>query len=137
MAEATKTSASVPTNGSPAAAPDSTAQRPGSGVQSPGLHFERRFSRAGVSPYDEVKWEYRTASINDMSGKVIFEQKDVEVPVDWSMTATNIVASKYLHGHIGTPQGQEGARETGIRQLVGRVAETVTTWGIKGGYFAS
>src|SRR6201994_3412756 len=125
MAEATKTSASVPTNGSPAAAPASTAKRPDSGVQSPGLHFERRSSRAGVSPYDEVKWEYRSASINDMSGKVIFEQKDVEVPVDWSMTATNIVASKYLHGHVGTAQGEFGARETGGRPLVGRVSGSI------------
>ncbi len=134
MAEATKTPASVSTHGSPAAATSSAKAAPGS---HPGLQFERRFSKAGVSPYDEVKWERRTAAINDMSGKVIFEQKDVEVPVDWSMTATNIVASKYLHGHIGVPQGQEGARETGVRQLVARVAETVTTWGIQGGYFAS
>jgi ribonucleoside-diphosphate reductase alpha chain len=97
-----------------------------------GLSFARRFSRAGQSPYDEVQWETRTASITDASGKSIFEQKDVEVPVDWSMTATNIVASKYLHGQIGTP-----ARETGVRQLVARVAETVRDWGLAGGYFAS
>ena len=67
-----------------------------------------------------------------MSGKIIFEQKDVEVPVDWSMTATNIVASKYLHGQTGTPE-----RETGVRALVGRVADTIAAWGKKGGYFAS
>ena len=73
-----------------------------------------RFSREGVSPYDEVQWERRTASITDTKGNSIFEQKDVEVPVDWSMTATNIVASKYLHGQMGTPE-----RETGVRQLVG------------------
>ena len=133
MAEATKTSAPVSTNGSPAAAPASASTT----KVAPGLRFERRFSKAGVSPYDEVKWERRTAAINDMSGKIIFEQKDVEVPVDWSMTATNIVASKYLHGHVGVPQGQEGARETGVRQLVARVAESITTWGLKGGYFAS
>src|SRR5580698_3258571 len=97
-----------------------------------GLTFTRRFSKAGLSPYDEVQWERRTASITDSGGKSIFEQKDVEVPVDWSMTATNIVASKYLHGQIGTPE-----RETGVRQLVGRVAETIRDWGIAGGYFAS
>jgi ribonucleoside-diphosphate reductase alpha chain len=97
-----------------------------------GLTFTRRFSRAGVSPYDEVQWEKRTASITDASGKSIFEQKDVEVPVDWSMTATNIVASKYLHGQMNTPE-----RETGVRQLVGRVAETVRDWGLASGYFAS
>jgi ribonucleoside-diphosphate reductase alpha chain len=97
-----------------------------------GLTFTRRFSRDGVSPYNEVQWEKRTASITDTKGNSIFEQKDVEVPVDWSMTATNIVASKYLHGQTGTPE-----REAGVRQLVGRVAETIRDWGLKGGYFAS
>jgi ribonucleoside-diphosphate reductase alpha chain len=97
-----------------------------------GLSFTRRFSKAGVNPYDEVQWEKRTALISDASGKTIFEQKDVDVPVDWSMTATNIVASKYLHGQIGTPE-----RESGVRALVSRVAETVRDWGIAGGYFAS
>jgi ribonucleoside-diphosphate reductase alpha chain len=97
-----------------------------------GLRFTRRFSRQGISPYDEVQWEKRTASITDSKGNSIFEQKDVEVPIDWSMTATNIVASKYLHGQLGTPE-----RETGVRQLVQRVAETVRDWGIRGGYFAA
>ena len=97
-----------------------------------GLTFTRRFTKEGVSPYDEVQWERRTASITDTKGNTIFEQKDVEVPVDWSMTATNIVASKYLHGQIGTPE-----RETGVRQLVGRVAETVRDWGLANGYFAT
>src|ERR1700737_187924 len=85
-----------------------------------GLTFSRRFSTPGISPYDEMQWEKRTASITDSKGNSIFEQKDVEVPLDWSMTATNIVASKYLHGQMGTPE-----RETGVRQLVQRVAETV------------
>src|SRR5436309_565234 len=95
-----------------------------------GLTFSRRFSTAGVSPYDEVQWEHRTASITDSKGNSIFEQKDVEVPIDWSMTATNIVASKYLHGQLGTPE-----RETGVRQLVSRVAETIRDWGLSQGYF--
>jgi ribonucleoside-diphosphate reductase alpha chain len=97
-----------------------------------GLKIARRFAREGVSPYDEVQWEKRTALITDNKGNTIFEQKDVEVPLDWSMTATNIVASKYLHGQLGTPE-----RETGVRQLVGRVAETIRDWGFAGGYFAS
>src|SRR5215472_14563694 len=97
-----------------------------------GLRFTRWFSRQGISPYDEVQWERRTASITDSKGNTIFEQKDVEVPVDWSMTATNIVASKYLHGQMGTAE-----RETGVRQLVGRVAETIRDWGLAGGYFAT
>ena len=102
-----------------------------------GVHCTRMFSKPGISPYSEVAWERRTASITDATGGTIFEQKDVEVPADWSMTATNIVASKYLHGHVGTPQGEFGARETGVRQLVARVAETIRDWGIAGGYFAT
>jgi ribonucleoside-diphosphate reductase alpha chain len=98
--------------------------------KAPGLTFRRLFTKPGVSPYDEVEWERRLAQITDAQGNVIFEQKDVEVPKDWSMTATNIVASKYLHGTIGTPE-----RETGVRQLVSRVAETIRDWGQAQGYF--
>ncbi len=98
--------------------------------KAPGLTFNRFFTTAGVSPYDELEWELRTAQITDSQGGIIFEQKDVEVPKDWSMTATNIVASKYLHGPIGTPE-----RESGVRALVTRVAETIRDWGITGGYF--
>jgi ribonucleoside-diphosphate reductase alpha chain len=95
-----------------------------------GLSFRRLFTKPGVSPYDELEWELRLAQITDAQGGVIFEQKDVEVPKDWSMTATNIVASKYLHGKVGTPE-----RETGVRQLVTRVAETIRNWGLAQGYF--
>jgi ribonucleoside-diphosphate reductase alpha chain len=109
----------------------SAASLPAGSVQG-GLTFSRRFSTLGVSPYDEVQWERRTASIGDSKGNTIFEQKDVEVPIDWSMTATNIVASKYLHGQLGTPE-----REAGVRHLISRVAETVRDWGIAGGYFAT
>src|SRR3954465_13247295 len=98
----------------------------------PGLEFQRFFTKPGVSPYDEVEWELRVASITDAKGNSIFEQKDVEVPKDWSMTATNIVASKYLHGTIGTPE-----RETGLRQLIARVAESIRDWGLSQGYFRS
>jgi len=98
--------------------------------KAPGLSFRRLFTKAGVSPYNEVEWDLRTAQITDAQGNVIFEQKDVEVPKDWSMTATNIVASKYLHGKLGTPE-----RETGVRQLITRVAETIRDWGLAQGYF--
>jgi len=100
--------------------------------KAPGLSFRRFFTKPGVSPYDEVEWEKRAALITDAAGNVIFEQKDVEIPKDWSMTATNIVASKYLHGKMDTPE-----RETGVRQLVIRVAETIQDWGLAGGYFRS
>ncbi len=110
----------------------STAAFPSTLRPQRGLTFTRRFSTEGLSPYDEIEWERRTASITDTKGNTVFEQKDVEVPADWSMTATNIVASKYLHGRMGTPE-----RESGVRELVSRVAETVRDWGIAGGYFAT
>jgi len=124
MAEATK---KITSSQASQAAPAKTAAS-----QTAALKFERFFSKPGVSPYDEVQWERRTASITDASGKSIFEQKDVETPIDWSMTATNIVASKYLHGQLGTAE-----RETGVRQLIGRVAETIRDWGLANGYFAT
>ena len=100
--------------------------------RAPGLAFDRHFTRPGISPYDEIVWELRDAIIQDFKGKTIFEQKNVEVPADWSMTATNIVASKYLHGLNGTSE-----RESGVRALITRVAESIRDWGIKGGYFAT
>ncbi len=114
---------------------ESAAPAPGTSPakeKAPGLQFRRLFTKPGISPYDEIEWDLRVAQITDGQGNVIFEQKDVEVPKDWSMTATNIVASKYLHGTIGTPE-----RETGVRQLVARVAETIRDWGKADGYFRS
>jgi ribonucleoside-diphosphate reductase alpha chain len=97
-----------------------------------GLTFERYFTKDGVHPYDEVEWEVRDASIGNERGEMVFEQKDVEIPADWSQTATNVVVSKYFRGAVGTPQ-----RETSIRQLIDRVADTITDWGIKQDYFAT
>jgi ribonucleoside-diphosphate reductase alpha chain len=131
MAEATRKSVTLAT---PSTSVEDAGHPPTSAASATAkaLRFPRLFSRANASPYDEIQWETRTAAITDAGGKTIFEQKEVEVPVDWSMTATNIVASKYLHGQIDTPE-----RETGVRQLVGRVAETIRDWGLAGGYFAS
>ena len=112
-----------------ASIPASTATRQ---TSAPGLSFSRHNTTPGVSPYDQITWELRDAIIQDWKGKIIFEQKNVESPVDWSMTATNIVASKYLHGLVGTPE-----RESGVRALITRVAESIRDWGIQGGYFAS
>jgi ribonucleoside-diphosphate reductase alpha chain len=108
-----------------------SAQQPAA-KSAPGLKFSRYFTRAGISPYDEVEWDLRTASITDAKGNSIFEQRNVESPKDWSMTAINIVASKYLHGTLGTP-----GRETGVRQLIQRVAETIRDWGWQQGYFST
>src|SRR2546429_8909772 len=100
-----------------------------------GIAFPRHFTarlESGKTPYDDVQWETRTASIGNDKGAVIFEQRDVEVPVDWSQTATNIVASKYFYGKLGSPE-----RETSVAQLVQRVVDTIADWGIKDGYFKS
>jgi ribonucleoside-diphosphate reductase alpha chain len=100
-----------------------------------GIEFPRFFTAglaAGRTPYDEVNWELRTASIGNDKGAVIFEQRDVEVPVDWSQTATNIVVSKYFYGKIGSPE-----RENSVRGLVGRVVDTIAGWGAEQRYFRS
>ncbi|MCK6685509.1 MAG: vitamin B12-dependent ribonucleotide reductase [Thermoanaerobaculia bacterium] len=98
----------------------------------PGLTFKRLFSDGVTAPFDAVEWELRTAAITNEKGEVFFEQKDVEVPKSWSMTATNIVAQKYFHGKPGTEE-----RERSVRQLIGRVVEAITAWGEKDGYFRS
>jgi len=98
-----------------------------------GISFPRHFTarlEQGKTPYDEIQWETRTASIGNDKGATIFEQRDVEVPVDWSQTATNIVASKYFHGKMGSPE-----RETSVAQLAQRVVDAITEWGLKDGYF--
>ena len=95
------------------------------------IGFDRVFSDAKRSPYDEVEWDKRTAEITDESGKIIFKQDDVEVPKSWSQLATKVVVSKYFFGEQGTPQ-----RETSVRQLIHRVARTIADWGVKDGYFS-
>src|SRR3954465_1224945 len=98
-----------------------------------GISFPRFFSsklEQGRTPYDEIIWELRTATIGNDKGSVIFEQRDVEVPAEWSQTATNIVASKYFHGKAGSPE-----REHSVAELVGRVVDTISQWGLKDGYF--
>ncbi|MGP8161784.1 MAG: vitamin B12-dependent ribonucleotide reductase [Candidatus Dormibacteria bacterium] len=97
-----------------------------------GLRIERRFTTRGVHPYDEVRWEKRTASISSEKGELVFEQRDCEVPAFWSQMATNVVVSKYFRGPQGTPR-----RETSVRQVISRVVDTITGWGREGGYFAT
>ncbi|MGI8847279.1 MAG: vitamin B12-dependent ribonucleotide reductase [Candidatus Dormibacteria bacterium] len=97
-----------------------------------GLEIERRFTREGVHPFDEVRWERRTASIGNEKGEVVFEQTDCEIPSFWSQMATNVVVSKYFRGPLNTPR-----RETSVKQMIGRVVDTITAWGRNGGYFAS
>ncbi|MFN0053990.1 MAG: vitamin B12-dependent ribonucleotide reductase [Planctomycetales bacterium] len=90
------------------------------------------FCPAGVDPFDTVEWNLRSAQIKDETGKMLFEQKDCEVPVGWSALATNVVVSKYFYGEAGTPE-----RERSIRQVIHRVARTIADWGTQDGYFDS
>jgi len=96
------------------------------------LEVEPFFSKEGEDPYSTVEWEKRTASITNANGEVFFEQKDIEAPTSWSQMATNIVASKYFNGRLGTEK-----RETSVRQLISRVVDTITNWGLKDNYFNS
>ena len=92
----------------------------------------RFFTTPGVHPYDEVAWEVRDSRItNWRDGTVAFEQLGVEFPMEWSLNSTNIVTQKYFRGTPGTPE-----REHSVRQVIDRVADTISTWGIEGGYFA-
>ncbi len=100
--------------------------------RSKGLRFTRRFSTAAVDPFDAVEWERRDAVIAGESGEAVFEQGDVEFPTFWSQTATNVVVNKYFRGQLGTSE-----RESSVRQLIGRVVDTIRGWGEKDGYFAS
>lgn len=97
-----------------------------------GLKFKYFFSKKGIHPFDEIEWELREAKITNEKGQLVFHQKDVEIPKSWSMTATNVVVSKYFHGQINTPE-----RERSVKQLIERVSRTITNWGIKDGYFES
>ena len=98
-----------------------------------GLQVRRLFTNKGTHPYDELTWERRDAVItNWRDGTTAFEQRDLEFPATWSQNATNIVAQKYFRGPLGTPQ-----REHSVRQMVDRVAGTITRWGGKDGYFAT
>jgi ribonucleoside-diphosphate reductase alpha chain len=111
-------------------ATDTAAEKTAGGAGK-GLSFQRYFTDGKKSPFDTVEWEKRTALIGNEKGVTIFRQEDVEVPKSWSQTATNIVTSKYFHGKPGTPQ-----REGSVRQLIGRVVNTIVRWGQEGGYFA-
>jgi ribonucleoside-diphosphate reductase alpha chain len=101
-------------------------------TSAPGLEFPRFFSTAGVDPFHEIDWELRDALIGNEKGSVVFEQRQVEMPKPWSQQATNIVVSKYFRGHVGSPE-----RERSVKQLIGRVVDTITEWSRKQQYFAS
>src|SRR5262245_28955579 len=97
-----------------------------------GLSFRRHFTKEGRHPYDELAWELRSALINDERGNAVFEQHAIAVPTTWRQTATNIVASKYFRGQLGSPQ-----RESSVKRLISRVVESIRSWAEEQGYFAT
>ena len=109
---------------------EEVVQRPDDAA--PGICFSRFFSREEVDPFDEIEWELRAAVISNEKGETVFEQLDVEIPKSWSQTATNIVVSKYFRGQIGAPE-----REHSVKQLIGRVVDTITAWARASKYFVS
>src|SRR5207244_6806162 len=109
------------------ASPAGSTYTPPTGI--PGLEYERFFSKEGTDPFDEVEWDLRSAVIGSEKGEVVFEQRDVEIPKFWSQQATNIVVSKYFRGQMRSPE-----RERSVKQLIGRVVDTITEWAAKQRY---
>ncbi|MCC7144213.1 MAG: vitamin B12-dependent ribonucleotide reductase [Candidatus Eisenbacteria bacterium] len=108
------------------------SHRPTNGASRKGMTVQRLLTRPGIHPFDEITWELRTATIGNERGEVVFEQAGIEIPSFWSQMATNVVASKYFNGPIGTPR-----RESSVKQLVGRVVNSISRWGREQGYFAT
>jgi len=96
------------------------------------MNFTRVFSKENSHPFEDIEWEKRTAQITNEKGEVIFEQKDVEMPKHFSQLATNVVVSKYFKGKLNTPE-----RESSLKHVMGRVANTISDWGINGDLFAT
>src|SRR2546430_949595 len=114
---------------------EKVSKKPLAIAQRQGVTFPKYFTQKlepGKTPYDDILWELRTAAIGNDKGAIIFEQHDIEIPADWSQTATNIVASKYFHGKLGSPD-----RERSVAQLVHRVVDTIADWGRDQRYFRS
>jgi ribonucleoside-diphosphate reductase alpha chain len=109
---------------SPSTADNATRETARSGVK--GLNIERHFTESGVDPFSTVEWEIRSAEVGG------FKQEGVEFPAGWSQNATNIVAQKYFRGRLDSPE-----RESSVKQMIGRVAGTIGSWGRELGYFAS
>ncbi len=128
MVETGKRATQPETKGSKAKASSKASRK----TAAKGVHVQRHFTRAGSDPFEEIEWELRSATIANEQGEVIFEQRDAEIPADWSQLATNVVVSKYFRGHLGTPE-----RETSVRQLIGRVVAKLREWGEGSGYFAT
>ena len=103
------------------------------GRESPSIGFSRRLTNGESNPFTLVQWEKRDVTItNWQDDSIVFEQRDVEFPTDWSINASNIVTQKYFWGALGTEQ-----REKSLKDLLNRVVNQIINWGDEGGYFAS
>jgi ribonucleoside-diphosphate reductase alpha chain len=135
MADKPATGKVSPQGGASNESESGNGRKPGDRKKGRGLRFQRLFTTPGSDPLNEVKWVYREAEIRNDRGEVIFEQKNIEVPDvegGWSDLAVNVVASKYFRGKVGSPE-----RESSIRGLISRVADTIADWGRKQAYFAT
>jgi ribonucleoside-diphosphate reductase alpha chain len=98
-----------------------------------GLTIERIYTKEGVHPYDEAKWERRdVVQQNWKTGETVFEQHGVEFPDFWSVNASTIVTTKYFRGALGAEN-----REWSLKQVIDRVVLTYTKAGRDNGYFAT
>ena len=102
-----------------------------------GLQFSRRFTREGISVFDQFEYDYRSSVIRNPSGEIVFEMTKVEVPKSWSQIATDILAQKYFRkAGVPQPDGSLG-KETSVKQVAHRLANCWKSWGIRYGYFSS
>ena len=102
-----------------------------------GLQYSRRFTREGISVFDQFEYDYRTSVIRNPSGEIVFEMTNVEVPKHWSQIATDIIAQKYFRkAGVPQPDGSLG-RETSVKQVAHRMANCWMIWGKRYNYFAS
>jgi len=96
--------------------------------KSPGLSFERRFTKPGINPLDTIEWVIKDAVIKGSGGKEKFRQDNVEVPATWEDNAVGIVAEKYF-------RIINGIKERSAKQMFARVAFWITEQGAKQGVF--
>lgn len=112
--------------------PVRTVPAPSAVPTRPRIRFERRFTEAGKDVFDSVAWERRDAVITGEGGRDVFRQEGMDFPKTYSQSATNVIASKYFRGTLGSP-----ARERSVRTMISRVVDTLARWAVEGDYLAA
>ena len=122
------------------------------------MKITRRFTRAGESPFANIRFVKRSSVIRNPDGSTVFEMHDIEVPENFSQVATDILAQKYFR-KAGVPSATVRVKERGVpawlqrsvpapgadanhgerhsQQVFHRLAGCWTYWGWKYGYFDS